>query len=77
MSYAYAPMRHVPLDHNGIMSSAFSVQTDGEDGWKEAGVVGKNYLLVENKKVQEAAHQVANMCNINFEENKTFFNGKN
>ena len=77
MSYAYGEMRHVPLDHNGIMSSAFSVQTVGENGWKEVGVVGKNYLLVENKKVQEAAHQVVDMCDINFEENKTFFNGKN
>lgn len=75
--YPYSPMRHVPLDHNGIMSSAFSVQTDGENGWKEVGVVGKNYLLLPNQKVKDAAHQVAEECNIDFTPNKTFFNGKN
>ena len=77
MSYAYAPIRHVPLDHNGIISSAYSVQTDGQNGWEEVGVVGKNYLLVENSKVRDAANEVAEACNIDFSENKTFFNGKN
>ena len=59
------------------MSSAFSVQTDGENGWKEVGVVGKNYLLLPNQKVKDAAHQVAEECNIDFTPNKTVFNGKN
>ena len=77
MSYAYAPIRHVPLDHNCIISSAYSVQTDGQNGWEEVGVVGKNYLLVENSKVRDAANEVAEACNIDFSENKTFFNGKN
>ena len=77
MSYAYAPIRKVPLDHMGIMSSAYSVQTEKDNAWKEVGVVGKNYLLVENAEVRDAAEQVAQACNIDFKHNKTFFNGKN
>ena len=55
----YLPIRKVPLDYNGIESSAYSVQMkhpSGFDGkrslriseWKETGVVGHNYLLVDN-----------------------------
>jgi len=74
----YAPIRKVPLDYNGIMSSAFSVQTDrGEKGWKEVGTVGQNYLLLPNEEVRDAANQVAEESNIDFIHDKTFFNGKN
>ena len=73
----YLPIRKVPLDYNGITSSAYSVQTDrGEDGWKEAGVVGKSYMLLPNTEVKQAADQVAEECNIDFVHDKTFFNGK-
>ena len=73
----YEPIRKVPLDYNGITSSAYSVQTDrGEDGWKEAGVVGKSYMLLPNIEVKQAADQVAEECNIDFVHDKTFFNGK-
>ena len=73
----YEPIRKVPLDYNGIASSAYSVQTDrGEDGWKEAGVVGKSYMLLPNIEVKQAADQVAEECNIDFVHDKTFFNGK-
>ena len=45
---AYAPIRKVPLDYNGIQSSAFSVQIEKVDDdlktkWNEVGVVGNKY----------------------------------
>ena len=80
----YLSIRKVPLDYNGISSSAFAVQmqhTDedkiGGHEWKEVGVVGHNYLLVDNSSVKKAAHQVAQECKIDFTPDKTFFNGRN
>ena len=77
----YKPIRKVPLDYNGIQSSAFSVQMEKEDptagnGWKEVGVVGNSYMLLPNSEVKEAADQVAEKCNIEFIHDRTFFNGK-
>ena len=82
----YKPIRKVPLDYNGISSSAFSVQMEKNDpkqiglskdnGWKEVGVVGKNYMLLPNTEVKQAADQVAEECNVEFVHDKTFFNGK-
>ena len=50
MIYPYSDIRKVPLDYEGITSSAYAVQRQGEDAegrsfWKECGVVGSNYLL--------------------------------
>jgi len=79
----YLPIRKVPLDYDGIQSSAFAVQMQHEGDtekmpeWKEAGVVGHNYLLVDNDSVRKAAHQVAEECKIEFTHDKTFFNGRN
>ena len=85
----YAPIRKVPLDYNGIKSSAFSVQLEdwcktGEDEgkplyvnkWQEKGVVGGNYLLIPNKEVQEMAQVISKASNIEWKENKVFFNGR-
>ena len=72
----YLPIRKVPLDYNGINSSAYSVQTNTEKGWKESGVVGKNYMLLSNEEVRQAATQVSEECNIEFIHDRTFFNGK-
>ena len=79
----YLPIRKVPLDYNGISSSAFAVQMQHEPGkdtpnseWKETGVVGHNYLLVDNDNVRKAANQVAEECNLSFTHDKTFFNGR-
>ena len=79
----YLPIRKVPLDYNGISSSAYAVQmqhsatedTPGSE-WKEAGVVGHSYLLVDNDSVRKAANQVAEECNFTFAHDKTFFNGR-
>ena len=77
----YLPIRKVPLDYNGIGSSAFAVQmqhpTDTMPEWKEAGVVGSSYMLLPNEEVKNAAHQVAEECKIDFTHDKTFFNGRN
>ena len=78
----YLPIRKVPLDYNGISSSAYAVQmkhpgsTDKMPEWKEAGVVGNSYMLLPNEEVKNAAHQVAKECNIEFVHDKTFFNGR-
>ena len=79
----YLPIRKVPLDYNGIGSSAYAVQMQhpetGErlSEWKEAGVVGHSYMLLPNEEVKNAAHQVAEECKIDFVHDKTFFNGRN
>ena len=77
----YLPIRKVPLDYDGIQSSAFSVQiqkpNDTSFSWKEVGVVGNSYMLLPNEEVKNAAHQVAEECKINFIHDKTFFNGRN
>ena len=79
----YLPIRKVPLDYNGIGSSAYAVQMQhpetGErlSEWKEAGVVGNSYMLLPNEEVKNAAHQVAEECKIDFVHDKTFFNGRN
>ena len=80
----YLPIRKVPLDYNGISSSAFAVQMQHPSGkdtpnteWKETGVVGHSYMLLPNEEVKNAAHQVAEESNIEFVHDKTFFNGRN
>ena len=77
----YLPIRKVPLDYNGVQSSAFSVQMNHPsptmvDEWKECGVVGQNYMLLPNEDVKKAAKQVAKECNIEFVHDKNFFNGR-
>ena len=78
----YLPIRKVPLDYNGISSSAYGVQMQHPETeerlseWKETGVVGSNYMLLSNEEVKDAANQVANECNLNFIHDKTFFNGR-
>ena len=79
----YLPIRKVPLDYNGISSSAYAVQMQHEPGkdtpnseWKEAGVVGHSYLLVDNDNVRKAAEQVAEESKLQFVHDKTFFNGR-
>ena len=76
MKNPYAEIRKVPLNYQGIESSAYSVQYREENDWKEAGVVGSKYMLLPNSKVKEAADQVANASNIQFEQDKTFFDGR-
>ena len=74
----YQEIRKVPLDYSGIQSSAYSVQRYDEDkGWKEAGVVGANYMLLPNQEVKDIADDIVDSASIDFEVDKEFFNGKN
>ena len=85
----YAPIRKVPLDYNGIKSSAYSVQLEdycktGEDEgkpvyankWQEKGVVGSNYLLIPNEEVKDMAGVISEASGVTWHENKVFFNGR-
>jgi hypothetical protein len=72
----YAEIRKVPLDYNGMQSSAYSVQYLKEDKWSEVGVVSNKYMLLPNSEVKQAADQVASEVNHDFEPDKTFFDGK-
>ena len=78
---AYAPIRKVPLDYNGIQSSAFSVQIEKVDDdlktkWNEVGVVGNKYLLIPNKEVKLLADDIAAESNLSWEPLRTFFDGR-
>ena len=78
---AYAPIRKVPLDYNGIQSSAFSVQMEKVDDnlktkWNEVGVVGNKYLLIPNKEVKLLADDIAAESGLNWEPLRTFFDGR-
>ena len=79
--YPYGEIRKVPLDYEGITSSAFAVQRQdtlpkGGTKWVECGVVGQNYLLIPNADVKEMALSIADECNADFKEAKTFFDGR-
>ena len=74
----YQEIRKVPLDFNGLKSSAYAVQRlDEEKGWKEAGIVGHNYMLLPNEDVKDIAEEMTDKADIDFELDKEFFNGKN
>ena len=76
----YGEIRKVPLDYQGITSSAYAVQRqelkDEKLMWKECGVVGSNYLLVPNTEVRDLANEIASESNHEWEPMKTFFDGK-
>ena len=81
MINAYGEIRKVPLDFQGIKSSAYAVQrrdVDKEGGltWKECGVVGSNYLLVPNEEVRDMANEIATQSKLSWSPMKTFFDGK-
>ena len=78
--YAYAPIRKVPLDYNGIKSSAFSVQLeDNKDGiseYKEVGVVRNKYLLIPNRDVKDLIDTLVADTGWDWEVAKEYFDGK-
>jgi len=76
MKNPYLPIRKVPLDFQGIKSSAFSVQMEKKKGWNEVGVVSNKYLLIPNKEVKELASNIATESNLNWEPLNTFFDGR-
>ncbi|QDP57668.1 MAG: hypothetical protein Unbinned3338contig1000_44 [Prokaryotic dsDNA virus sp.] len=80
MIHPYGEIRKVPLDYQGIKSTAYAVQRQEikDEGlkWKECGVVGSNYLLVPNSEVRDLANEIATESALTWEPMKTFFNGK-
>ena len=80
MIHPYGEIRKVPLDYQGISSSAYAVQRqeikDEMLKWKECGVVGSNYLLVPNSEVRDLANEIATESKLTWEPMKTFFNCK-
>ena len=78
----YAEIRKVPLDYQGVQSSAYSVQTYDLNKktemleWNEVGTVGSNYLLVPNSEVRDLANEIATESELSWEPMKTFFDGK-
>ena len=79
--YPYNEIRKVPLDYEGITSSAFAVQRQdtipkGGTKWVECGVVGQKYLLIPNRDVKEMADTIAQECNAEFEPSREFFDGR-
>ena len=82
MIHPYREIRKVPLDYQGITSSAYAVQRQemnekkNELNWKECGVVGSKYLLVPNSEVRDLANEIATKSSLDWEPMKTFFDGK-
>ena len=77
----YRSIRKVPLDYEGIKSTAYAVQRQqmhDKKGleWKECGIVSSNYLLVPNSEVRDLADEIATESALTWEPMKTFFNGK-
>ena len=73
----YQEIRKVPLDFNGIKSAAFAVQrNDEEKGWKEAGVVSANYMLLPNQEVKDIADDIVDSAAIDFKVDKEFLDRK-
>ena len=81
MIYPYGDIRKVPLDYEGISSSAYAVQrcaevNDGINKWKECGIVSSNYLLVPNNEVKDLAGQIATESKHDWSYMKEYFDGK-
>ena len=76
----YGEIRKVPLDYQGIVSSAYAVQrqeiNDKGLKWKECGIVSTNYLLVPNSEVRDMANEIATESKLSWSPMKTFFDGK-
>lgn len=76
----YAEIEKVPLyAPDNMKSRGYSVRLeddDAESGWKEVGLVGQDYLLVPNRQVREMALEIAGQTGFEWNETKTFFDGK-
>tara|TARA_E500000305_G_scaffold16729_1_gene12484 strand:+ start:1701 stop:2480 length:780 start_codon:yes stop_codon:yes gene_type:complete len=72
----YLPIRKVPLEFQGISSSAYSVQMEKKKGWNEVGVVSSKYLLIPNKEVKELADDIVDESTLDWSPLKTFFDGR-
>jgi len=82
MLFPYNPIRKVPLDYQGIESSAFSVQLEHQKkdeilkSWKEVCVVKNNYLLIPNQEVKDSTDELAAQTDFEWKVIREFFDGK-
>ena len=76
----FTPIRKEPLESSdGTVSSRFSIQLEDIEsmsGWKEVGDVSKSYFLISNQEMREVAQEITMTAGMNFQLDKTFFNGK-
>lgn len=76
----FAPIRKEPLEsRDGTVSSRYGIQIEdnkSDSGWKEVGDVSKSYFLISNAEMREVANDITSAANMDFQLDKTFFNGK-
>ena len=76
----FGEIKKLPLQANGVTSSAYSIHLetplDEKHDWKEVGVVGNDYLLVPNSNVVDMVHEMTDKSDMEWQENRTFFNGR-
>jgi hypothetical protein len=76
----FIPIRKEPLESSdGTTSNRFSIQIEDlktDSGWKEVGDVSKSYFLISNAEMRKVSEDITDASNMNFELDKTFFNGK-
>ena len=76
----FAEIKKVPLFGETLQSSAYSVhlknELDYQKPWNEVGIVSKDYMLVSNKKIVDMVESVIDHSDIDFDLDKTFFNGR-
>lgn len=73
----YTPIRKVPLNFEGIKSSAYSVQLkNNSNSFEEVGTVSNNYLLIENKEVKTLVDDMTESTGWDWEVTREYFDGK-
>lgn len=76
----YATIEKVPLyASDNMQSQGYSVRLEdpsAEDGWKEVGIVSRDYLLVPNRQVRDMAYEITGRTNLQWSKEKVFFDGK-
>ena len=80
ISNPFAEIKKVPLYGETLQSSAYAVhlkdEMDYQKPWNEVGIVGKDYMLVSNKKIVDMVESVIDHSDIDFDLDRTFFNGR-
>jgi hypothetical protein len=73
----YADIRKIESYTSAGNLTGYGVEIDHpEDGWKLAGTVSQNYLLIPNREVRDVAEAVLAASPFDFEEKRVFFDGK-
>jgi len=74
----YAPIHKQELyNQDSFQSRAYNVKVMTTTGdYTEVGIVGADYLLVENKELQGIGEDIRQNSGHDWEHNRTFFNGK-